>query len=50
MTTFSDPTATLADHVEAMIRLDEILHRHFPTTTSGQRIAAVAEILASGAS
>lgn len=43
---FADPTRSLTDHLEDLIRVDEILTRSFPGTTSADRIKAAVEILA----
>ena len=41
---YANPSLSLTDHLGALMAIDEILVRHFPGTTSGERFAAVAEI------
>jgi len=41
----ADPSRTLTDHLEDLLRVDEVLQEHFPQTPSAERIAAAVEIV-----
>lgn len=45
MTTYTDPAATLTDHLDTLLAIDRILHHEFPESTSGRRALIAIEIL-----